>query len=403
MGFFNKKVKDENQDREKIYTLDELIEVFKSTQKTSDYVYALAEAHAIDLIARTIAYCEIQVFEADKSKNIKETKGDLYWSLNISPNENENGASFIYKLVIKLLTDKKALILVDSKEEDIFLHIADEFSISNHIMRGKRFKNISIVDDEGNKLTLQKEYTTENAIYYTLGNSFLRTASEKFNTETQKILKAIQKTFILANTPKFRLSNSGGQARIIDIENGEEIDYKKYKAKLTEGLFSDEASVILLSQIFGLENLNKDNEKDLTDYDKEFINISNSVADSWDIPRDLFFGNITEKSNSFNLFVTVCLKYYFRLLEDGMNKVIVGKEDFIEKGEYIRFNTLNMMHKDLIDKASGWDKLISNGFSFNQLSKFLGLPTINEEWANKHYITKNYANVESEGGENKDG
>ena len=70
MGFFNKKTKEESQEREKSYTLDELIDVLKASQETSDYVYALAEAHAIDLIARTIAYCEIQVFESDKSKNI---------------------------------------------------------------------------------------------------------------------------------------------------------------------------------------------------------------------------------------------------------------------------------------------------------------------------------------------
>ena len=88
------------------------------------------------------------------------------------------------------------------------------------------------------------------------------------------------------------------------------------------------------------------------------------------------------------------------MLEDGFNKTLVGKKSYLN-GEYIKFNILSISHKDLIDKASGWDKLISNGFSFNQLSKFLGLPTINQKWANKHYITKNYANVE--GGEEEDG
>ena len=64
---------------------------------TENYIYTLAEAHAIDLIARTIAKCEIQTFEM-KDKKIQESRGDLYWTLNIQPNYIETGTKFIYKL-----------------------------------------------------------------------------------------------------------------------------------------------------------------------------------------------------------------------------------------------------------------------------------------------------------------
>ena len=65
-----------------------IIDVLKGNSNVNDYIYTLAEAHAIDLIAKTISKCEIQTFEKIKDK-VKKNKGDLYWILNIQPNPNE--------------------------------------------------------------------------------------------------------------------------------------------------------------------------------------------------------------------------------------------------------------------------------------------------------------------------
>lgn len=358
---------------------------------TENYIYTLAEAHAIDLIARTIAKCEIQTFEM-KDKKIQESRGDLYWTLNIQPNYIETGTKFIYKLVTKLLTEKTALILINKIPKTNLLYVADTYNCNNKILTGKTFYNITIEDDEGNSINISKTYTTENTIYYSLKNSKLKTASESFKKNTAKLLKASQKSFINANTSKWRLKIPGQQPKMIDVETKKTISYEDYKDKITEGLTSDEEAIVMLSELFDLENLNQNNSKNLTDFENVFKKIGDTVAQKWNIPLDIFYGSKTEKSTGTNDFITMCVDLYFELLEDGFNACLVGKKDYL-KGEYVKFNRLNINHKDLIDKASGWDKLISNGFSFNQLCKFLGLPTIDEDWANEHYITKNYANV----------
>lgn len=356
-----------------------------------NYIYTLAEAHAIDLIARTIAKCEIQTFEL-KEEKIQENKGDLYWTLNVQPNYNETGTKFIYKLVTKLLTDKTALVLINRMPRRNLLYVADSYNSNHMIFTEKTFSNITVEDDEGNSINVTKTYNSENTIYYSLKNSKLKTASESFKVNTAKLLKASQKSFIKANTPKWRLKSPGQQPTLIDAETKKPISREDYKEKITEGLMSDEEAIVLLSEYFDLENLSQNNSKSLTDFENIFKKIGDTVAQNWNIPLDVFYGSKTEKSTGTDDFITMCVDLYFELLEDGFNSSLVGKEDFL-KGEYIKFNRLNINHKDLIDKASGWDKLISNGFSFNQLSKFLGLPTINEDWANEHYITKNYANV----------
>ena len=362
-----------------------------------NYIYTLAEAHAIDLIARTIAKCEIQTFEGEKGK-IQENKGDLYWTLNIQPNYIETGTKFIYKLVTKLLTEKTALILINKTPKTNLLYVADSYNTNNKIFTGKTFSNITIEDDEGNSINTNKTYNSENTIYYSLKNTKLKAASESFKKNIGKLLKTAQKEFIRANTPKWRLKFPGQQPTILDATTKKSISYEEYKQKITEGLTSEEEAIVLLSELFNLENLNKDNTKSLSDFESIFKKIGDTVAQEWNIPLDIFYGSKTEKSNGTNDFITMGVDLYFELLEDGFNATLVGKEDFL-KGEYVKFNRLNINHKDLIDKASGWDKLISNGFSFNQLCKFLGLPTINEKWADEHYITKNYANVKGGAGD----
>lgn len=375
--------------------LKEFFDVFINSGKANNYVYTLAEAHAIDLIARTIAKCEIQTFEKINGE-IQENKGDLYWTLNIRPNYMQNGTNFIYKLVTKLLTEKTVLVLINRTNIENFLYVADSYNTDNKILEQKNFTNITVEDDEGNSISLRKTYNYDNTIYYTLKNSKLKTASNNFNKNINKLLKASQNAFVKANTPKWLLKRPGQQPTLVDYETGKEMTYDDYKNKVTDGLMSEEEAIVMLSNMFDLQNLNQGNNKNISDFENIFKKIGDTVAQQWNIPLDVFYSTTGEKSTGTDNFITMCVDLYFELLEDGFNSSLVGKKDFL-KGEYIKFNRLNINHKDLIDKASGWDKLISNGFSFNQLCKFLGLPTINQDWADEHYITKNYANVK--GGE----
>lgn len=379
-----------------------IIDVLKGNSNVNDYIYTLAEAHAIDLIAKTISKCEIQTFEKIKDK-VKKNKGDLYWILNIQPNPNEKGTSFIYKLAVKLLTEQRALILINKKLKNNYLYIADDFNVDKNILYGKMFSNITIIDDEGNSLPLHRTYNSEEAIYFSIKNDNLSKASTDFSNNVSKIVKAIQKSYIRSNTSKWRLKNPGGQPTLIDPETKEPVDYKKYKDKITEGLLSEEEAIVLLSEQFGLEELgnqNKVNNKNSNDYESIVRQIGDQVAQKWNIPLDIFYGSKTEKSTGTNDFITFAVDPYFELLEDGFNLGLVGKKSYLQ-GEHIEFNKSNIVHKDILDSATGIDKLTSSGFSRNEINELLNLPLIDEDWADEHYITKNYANVK--GGAEDDG
>lgn len=373
----------------------DILDVLFGKNDLENYIYTIAEAHAIDLIASTIAKTEIQTFEMQKNK-IEESRGNLYWTLNIQPNFNENGTSFLYKLVCKLLVDSSALVLINGSNNE-HLYVADRFNISDKILKEKVFTDIMISDAEGNSISATKKYTTDNTIYFCLNNNLLRTAGENFKRNTGKILKAAQGSFIKANTGKWKLKKPGGQPMLMDAETGQQLDLKDYKERITDGLFKEDDAVVLLSEMFDLTNLNGNNQKNLTDFENTFLRISKTVAQKWKIPLDVFFGDFTDKSNGTNNFITFAVDLYYELIEDGFNISLVGKQSYL-KGEYVKFDRSTISHRDVLDCGTGIDKLTANKFSRNEINKFLRLPYIDEDWANEHALTKNYENVKGGAG-----
>lgn len=386
----------------------DFIDVLTKSADSNNYIYTMAEAHAIDLIAKTIAKTELLVYaqEEEKTKNkkksskLKNLKNDIYYYLNIQPNYNENGTNFMYKLALKLLLNQEALVIINEKKDRKLFYVADSFNTSNEILYGKTFSNIVLSDSRGDSITLDKTYNQENAIYISIDNPEKSAKIESFKKHIGDLAKVVQTKYKRANTSKWRLKKPGNQPKMIDAETGKEIEYKDYVKKITEGLHSDEEAVILLAEAFDLINLNKDVKESLGDYKDIFKIIGDTVANIFDIPQDIFWGNKTEKSTSNNDFITFAVDFYFELIEDSLNGSLVGLSSYV-KGERIAFNKYAIFHKDILEGAAGIDKLISNTFSRNEINEFLKLPYIDEEWANEHNLTKNYANVK--GGDEENG
>lgn len=371
----------------------DLFDVLIKKGNAENYIYTMAEAKAINLIAKTIAKTELLVFSKNgKTKKIENVKNDIYYMLNIKPNYNENGTEFLYKLALKLLIDKEALILINKLKSRKMLYIADTFNASKDIMGGKTFKDITLSDKLGNSLNIYKEYNQEDAIYIALKDNNLIKAKENFRIRTGKLLETVETHYKRANTSKWRLKKPGSQPTLMDYETGKEISYESYAKKITDGLLSDEEAVVLLSETFDLINLNKDSKESLTDYKDLVKKIGDSVANNYDIPLDLFYGTKTEKSTANDDFISFSVDFYYNGIEDGLNDGLVGQKSYCE-GERIQFNKYAIFHKDIIDSANGIDKLVSSTFSRNEINEFLNLPYIDENWANEHNLTKNYGNV----------
>lgn len=350
----------------------------------------LAIEHAIDLIAKTISKCEIKYYKIDKNakKLVEDKSSETYYKLNIKPNKNEVATSFFYMVICSLLRNDKALLITNNEQ----LYFSKNFDVTHFVTKENKYSNIEVEDTTGNTEMLTKSFSESNVINLNLGNSQIKQVLDNYFEEYQKFINASSLNFKLSNIPKYRLKFPGGQPSMRDPITKEEITYDKYKEKITEGLFSNEEALILLSENFDITKINGDKIQNSEDYRNLIKKWSDDVAMLFNIPLDVFYGSKTDKSTGTNDFITFAVDPVIEILEDSLNAKLISKENYL-KGEKFVINKLNIKHFDIFDVAGPIDKLSANGFSHNDNRGFLGLPTVPEKWADEHRFTKNYTDT----------
>lgn len=382
--------------------MEEFISAIFSAKKKQLEIKRHAIEHAIDIIAKTISKSEIQVYRLNsKTGKVQKEENDLeYYKLNIRPNVNETATSFFYKVIKKYLEEEEALVVCLNND----LYLADSFIASQNILLPKTYSNVQISDDQGNTIILNKTFTEEDVIHLSLKSSKVKETLDNYYKELGSLLGIASSHYKLNNLHKFRLKLPGTQPKLKDPTTNEEMTYEEYKNKITRGLFDEEDAIVLLSETFGLEKIDFGQGTISDEWSKLEKKWSDKVAMSYNIPLDIFYGNKTDKSTSTNDFITFGIIPHLQIIEDSLNAKIIGVDDYL-KGERIKINRFNMKHLDILESASSMDKLFSNGYSHNEINEFIGLPKTDEEWADKHYITKNYENAEIalEGGDGNEG
>lgn len=342
--------------------------------------------HAIDMIASSISKCEILNYQFNnKLKKIEPVKDVIYYKLNLQPNDNEGGTEFFYRVVSNLLFYGEILIV----EINHKLFVSTNWQSSRTIMHQKIYSKVEIVDEEENTFVLDKAFTNSEVIHLSVKSKRIIDCLDSFFADFGNLLDVANNQFINANTSKWKLGTPGQQVRYKDAATGKELSYDDYIEKITSGLFGKDDRVLLLADTLKLENLNSNHEVSSEKVLKLIETAENEVAKSFNIPLDMFHGNKTDKSSSSKDFFTFAVFPIMQIIEDALNTKLISKEAYLQ-GSYLSFNRFNMEYKDIIESASGMDKLFSDGFSHNEICGFLNVPKVNEPWADRHFITKNY-------------
>jgi hypothetical protein len=125
------------------------------------------------------------------------------------------------------------------------------------------------------------------------------------------------------------------------------------------------------------------------------------------IPPALLRGDVQGTSDAVDNLLTFTIDSWTDIIREEIVRKRIGKSEHL-RGTDLIIDASQVKHIDIMSSSTQIDKLIGSGaFSVNDILKLLGRPTINEPWADQHYITKNYALIEevlkalSGGGENK--
>ena len=210
--------------------LEEYIETLLTAKQQQLNIKRHAIEHSIDIIAKTIAKSEIQVYRKNNLGKVEKSEDSQeYYKLNVQPNNNEEATSFFYKVIKKYLDEQEALIVC----LDGSLYLADSFLVTNSILLPKEFYNVQISDSKGNSIILKRRFSSDEVIYLDLKCSKIKETLDDYYKDLGNLINVARNHYSMTNLHKFRLKNPGGQPTLRDPTTKKEISYEEYKNKIT--------------------------------------------------------------------------------------------------------------------------------------------------------------------------
>ena len=195
---------------------------------------------------------------------------------------------------------------------------------------------------------------------------------------------------------------SHGSKGTLDIsavaQNAKNFDdtLKKLLNDYFKTFFESENAVLPLFEGYTFTETNRSknyNETTTRDIKALYDDVFDFTARAIGIPPSILKGDVQDNSKAIDELMTVALDPLAGSLESEINRKKYGKA--VLKGSRCMVDTSHVKHVDIFSNATQIDKLVQSGtHTINMILRAMGQPQINEEWANKHFITKNYSTVQ---------
>ena len=348
----------------------------------------LAVEKAETMIAKAVAKSDILI------QTQSEDKRKYEYRLNVQPNDNENGTYFWTKVVKKLLREGEVVIIRIGEK----YYRAQSFQESDNVMTGRLYSNITIEAAE-KQYSLFKTFLSGDVIHLRYDNSKIRVLLNSVLSQYETTANSVNAMMQIANTPKFKLKVPG-QLNLVrrgkDGESDKKITKEEYTEELKKLLESESLAIITESNGITLEQLGIQTATKAEELVKIKEEINNATAEAYDIPQAVFNGNITEKSDATNEFITYAVGSVAEVINDELTAKLVGAEDYAGKNERVMVWLARFKHVDVVDSANNLDKLRSNGWNFDEIREMVGYPVLNTPFSQARALTKNYTTGEED-------
>lgn len=354
------------------------------------YYKELALHTAISLISNALSRSEIKVYVGGK-----QVKNADYYLLNISPNRNETSSYFWHRVINQVVRKGEALVV----EVNQNLYCAENFVRQKELpVLGDVFGDVSLKN-----FTFDRTFRQEDCYLIRLDDIDVKKLIDGMYAEYGDLLSSAAAALKRSNNQKYKLKIEAQKA-------GDQEFQKEYEGFITEQLKTFMESDNAVYPEFSGYTLEKDPgevNKSAEDYLKLKKEMMATVAGAMHIPDAMMTGNITNIKDIIASFLTFGVDPYADAITEALNKR-GGPENFA-KGNRYKVDTGKVMHFNIFDQAVSVSNLISSGVtSIDEVREELDLEPIGEEWSKKHFITKNFEEIEKflktagEGGGNEE-
>ncbi|WP_443756573.1 phage portal protein [Bacillus cereus] len=344
----------------------------------------LAIDTCISFLGRTISQSEFRV----KNGEVFE-KNELYYRLNVRPNKNMTASTFWEKFIQKLVYDNECLVI---QADDGDLLIADDFEHNEYAVFEDTFTNVTVKDYQ-----FKRSFKQSEVIH-------LRYRNDKLSPLIDGLFADYGDLFgrILSSQKRKNQIRGTVDMDMIGAKIQEQVDkLQKFIDDMYQAIGKKDIAIV--PQQKGIEYKEvyngSANGPSVEEINKVTNGFLNQVAMAMGISTALIYGEMADVEKQTKNYMNFTVKPLLKKISDEVNV------KFFEMNEYLegqRVEVKSISYQTIFELAESIDKLISSGaFKGNEVRLEAGYEVSDDPNLNKHYITKNYAEMNAgEGGEN---
>lgn len=351
----------------------------------------VAFASCVNMIANAISRCSIRTFVKGE-----EQRGRDWVLWNIEPNVNQNATVFWHKLVTKLLVEGEALVVPTQRTDGVNRGVAawcvaDSFT-EPEIYPAKmcQYEGVTV-----GAVTYDKVFRENEVLHLILSHIDTKPLLDAVNASYSKLLQIAMKDYSWGHGQHWKV-------HVDQMASGAD-NFEETIAKLiadqVKPFFDTDNSVLPEFDGYLYERMTTE-AKDAREIKNIIDDIYANTARAFLIPPVLLAGNVAGIGEVNSQFLTYCIDPICRQIENEINRKCYSFAEFAE-GTRVTCDSSTIMHFDIFGTASAVEKAVGSGaFTINDVRRAAGQPTINEDWADQSYMTKNLGpTVTNEGGE----
>jgi len=368
-----------NRNKELDYMYDDDI-----VSETSNRVHMkrLAIETCVSFLGRTISQSEFRV-----KNNEDFLKNELYYRLNVRPNKNMTASTFWEKLIRKLIYDNECLVI---QSDDGDLLIADYFQHNEFAVYEDTFTNVLVKDYE-----FKRSFKQSEVIHLKYRNDKLSPLIDGLFTDYGDLFGRILSSQKRKNQIRGVVDI---EAQMAKTEEGRG-KLQKFVEKMYKAFGEKDIAIVPQQPGFKFSETSSgggSSGQSVEEINKVTNGFLNQVAMAIGIPTALLYGEMADVEKQTKNYMLFTVKPLLKKISDEANVKFFEMKEYLE-GQKVEIKSVS--YQSIFDLATSIDKLISSGaFTGNEIRLEGGYESSNDPNLDKHYITKNYTQMNGDKG-----
>lgn len=366
-------------------------ETAKSVEITCNEMFEAAQEYRIrelcfwicvDMIANAIGRCEFRTFRGNREVFERE-----YYLWNYEPNANQNSTMFLHKLIAKLYQENEALV-INTRKRDGYeaVVVADDWEEpEDYPSKQNEYKGVVA----GN-VSYEKTFRESDVLHLRLNHCNIKPVIDGLYQCYYRLVDAAMRNYQWDKGQHWKVH----VAQLAQGDEGWEKQFQSMIEAQVRPFLQSNGSILPEFDGYVYENVSGANStSDTRDIKNLVEDIFDFTARGFLIPAVLVNGKVEGTADANTRFLTNCIDPICDQLQEEITRKRYGY-DLWRAGDFLRVDSSSIIHFDLFANAANVEKLVGSGaYTINDVRRAANQSTINEPWANEHYMTRNIATM----------